>query len=116
MDKLAEQCRAEGSQPMMTTVLQPSKIALVLNSSVVTSNVEEAINHAKNTNQSKHICAKGMNGHQTLFNSSTGNPLGVILNLSQWQRELKYPNTFMIGKTPAPKKKSSHVVNIERTH
>jgi len=46
MDKVAEQCRTDGSQPTMTTVLQSSKIALVLNSAVVTSNVEAAIKHA----------------------------------------------------------------------
>jgi len=59
MDKLADQCRTEGSQPMMTTVFQKSKIALVLNSSVVTSNEEEAINHAmKHGPVQTYLCQK----------------------------------------------------------
>ena len=39
MDRIAAQCRTAGIQPMMTTVLPTSKIALVLNSKVVTNNV-----------------------------------------------------------------------------
>jgi len=46
MDRIAGQCRNEGIQPMMTTVLPRSEIALVLNSNVVTHNVKDAISHA----------------------------------------------------------------------
>jgi len=46
MDRIAAQCRTAGKQPTMATVLPTSKIALVLNSKVVTNNLKEAINHA----------------------------------------------------------------------
>ena len=46
MDKVAEQSRIDGTQPTMTTVPQSFKIALVLNSAVVTGDVEAAIKYA----------------------------------------------------------------------
>jgi len=126
MDKLAEQCRTGGSQPMMTTVLQSSKIALVLNSSVVTSNVEETINHAamKYEPVQTYLCQRNewtpttfhLIDWQSFGRYFKSIPMAKRIKVSKYIRELKYPNTFMIGKTPAPKKKSSHVVNIQRTH
>ena len=57
--KLADQCRNTGIQPTMTTVFQSSKIALIINSSVVTSNVKDEIKYAmKYTPLQTYLCQK----------------------------------------------------------
>ena len=81
-----QKCRNTGIQPTMTKVSQSSKIALIINSSVVTSNVKEAINYAmKYTPVQTYICQKNNWSLETF-------------QLSDWQSFARYFKSIPMAK------------------
>ena len=117
MDKLTDQeCSNTGIQPTMPTVFQSSKIALIINSSVVTSNVKEEINYAmKYTPLHTYIYAKRITGHLKPSNWPTGHPLPATSNPYPWLSESRSPNWYTTGKILALKKNGLHGATIARS-